>query len=131
MKIWNGYGSEHSADLVLIGRFKDEVSAEKAKAVIEEITEYIARSDENFYEAQRYSDGVMELLKRVGWHDVNPTELAQFYSSGSPKLCGKELTIRTDEPDISAFLKLMVDHGARVEVYSAHSYPDPAKEGSR
>jgi Family of unknown function (DUF6375) len=31
MKIWNSYGSEHSARIVMIGRFKDVASAKKAK----------------------------------------------------------------------------------------------------
>ena len=29
MKIWNGYGSEHSMNLVMIGRFKTVGEAEK------------------------------------------------------------------------------------------------------
>src|SRR5205809_920057 len=124
MKIWNSYGSEHSANLVMIGKFKDEASAEKVKAIIDEITDYLSTTGEDHRDAERYSDGVMELLKKVNWYDVSPAELNQFYSDIHPVLKGNEIAIRTDEPDISAFLKLMVDHGARVEVYSAHVYPN-------
>ena len=35
MKIWNSYGSEHSANLVMIGSFKDAASAEKLHKSIE------------------------------------------------------------------------------------------------
>ena len=34
------------------------------------------------------------------------------------------IKISTDEADVSAFIKLFVESGARVEVYSAHHYPD-------
>jgi len=30
----------------------------------------------------------------------------------------------TDEIEVSALLKILLDKGARVEVYSAHVYPD-------
>ena len=42
------------------------------------------------------------------------------------ELKDQQVVITTDEPDVSAFLKLMVDKGARVEVFSAHDYPDPS-----
>jgi len=34
--------------------------------------------------------------------------------------------LTTEEFDISAFLKVMFSEGARIEVYSAHNYPDTA-----
>ncbi len=123
MKIWNSYGSEHSANLVMIGKFKDAGSAEKAQAVIEEIKEYMMQSGDDHRDADRYSDGVMELLKRVNFLDVRPGELEQFTYDVSSKVDGDRLIITTDESDVSAFLKLMIDKGARVEVYSAHTYP--------
>jgi hypothetical protein len=41
MKTWNSYGSEHSANLVMIGKFKNAASAEKAKEAIDLITDYM------------------------------------------------------------------------------------------
>ena len=38
MKLWYGYGSEHSMNLVMIGRFKDAVAAAQAKRVIDALT---------------------------------------------------------------------------------------------
>jgi len=40
------------------------------------------------------------------------------------KVEGSKMILTTDEVDISAFLKVMLDSGARIEVYSAHDYPD-------
>ena len=42
MKIWNSYGSEHSGNLVMIGTFKDAGEEERAKEIIDEITEFIS-----------------------------------------------------------------------------------------
>jgi len=125
MKIWNCYGSEHSANLVMIGSFKDTDAAERAKAAIDELVTHMAGSDDDYSEAVRYSDEIMKLLEKLRIHSLAPRELDQFRYDVSYQLKDTQLVFRTDEPDISAFLKLMVDKGARVEVYSAHDYPKP------
>lgn len=127
MKIWNSHGSEHSANLVMIGKFKDVASAEKAKAIIDEITEFMANSDDSHRDAVRYSDAALALLRKVEFHSVGPAELEQFVYDIRSEVKGDQLVITTDEIEVSAFLKLMIDHGARVEVYSAHNDPDTSK----
>jgi hypothetical protein len=125
MKIWNSYGSEHSANLVMIGKFKDAASAEDAKAAIDEITELMyACTDEQREDTERYPDGMYELLKKVGFRSVAPAELQQFCFEVRSEWKDTQVVITTDEPDISAFLKLMIDKGARVEAYSGAIYPD-------
>jgi hypothetical protein len=126
MKIWNSFGSEHSANLVMIGRFKDAASAEKAKEVIDKISDFVLNSDEKFEGAGRYSEKALELLKTVNFYSVGPAEFEQFRYEVMPKLEGDKLILRTDDIEISAVLKIMVENGARVEVYSAHTYPDIA-----
>jgi Family of unknown function (DUF6375) len=130
MKIWNSYGSEHSANLVMIGRFKDAASAEKAKAIIDEITNLMTNNDDDHRNADSYSDGALALLRKVGFYSVAPAELEQFIYDIRSELEGDQLVIRTDEPDISVFLKLMIEKGARVEVYSAHDYPDSSEKAA-
>lgn len=34
------------------------------------------------------------------------------------------MILTTDESEVSAFLKVMIQKEAKVEVYSAHDYPD-------
>jgi hypothetical protein len=108
----------------MIGSFKDAASAEKAKGIIDEITKFMMNTNEDYQGAESYSDDVMDLLKRVRFHTIAPFELDQFRYDISSEVQGNQIVLRTDEPDISAFLKLMIDKGARVEVYSAHDYPD-------
>ena len=41
MKIWNAFGTEHSMNLVMIGRFKEVRNAEEAKRLIDRLTEQV------------------------------------------------------------------------------------------
>ena len=124
MKTWNSYGSEHSANLVMIGRFKDADSAEKAKAAIDMITDFMTSGEANGTSPGKYPEGLMGILEKVGFFSLSTGELEQFTMDIHSELKDKQVVITTDEPDASAFLKLMVDKGARVEVFSAHVHPD-------
>ncbi|MEM5790299.1 MAG: DUF6375 family protein [Syntrophobacteraceae bacterium] len=132
MKIWQGYGTEHSSNLIMIGRFKDAEDAARAKDIIENLIEQV-RADEHdglliLGEcSDRYTTGMLELLRKLRVHSVGPDELQQFALDVDMKVKPEkknELVLTTEEIDISAFLKVLIDTGARVEVYSAHDYPD-------
>jgi Family of unknown function (DUF6375) len=43
VKIWNGYGSEHSANLVVIGQFEKAQDAAKAKQMVDWLIEQVRR----------------------------------------------------------------------------------------
>ncbi len=122
MKIWNSYGSEHSANLVLIGHFKDAIAAEEAKPALEEAMEFFQNEEFN-PEADRYSDETMAVLRRLKVHSVSSSELSQFHGELSIDLKGSEIVITSDD-ELIPFLKFLIDYGARVEMYSAHAYPD-------
>lgn len=132
MKIWRGYGSEHSSNLVMIGRFKTVAGAAEAKRIIDRLTEQI-RADvkaglmDETDPPQRFTDHIMELFKEVETYIVAPAELSQFNYEFSVEVQGDTLVLTTEEYDISAFLKILVNGGARVEVFSRHDYPT-AKE---
>lgn len=123
MKIWNSYGSEHSANLVMIGTFKSAESAEKAKAVIDKLSDLLRASDEDLYSGERFPNDVLNLLQELNFHSLAPSELVQFVFEVNSELIGNQIKLTTDEIDVSAFLKLLIDNGARVEVYSNHDYP--------
>jgi hypothetical protein len=131
MKIWTNQGSEHSANLVMIGRFKTVESAVAAKAKIDEITEFICnRAGDDLESSDRYPPDVIELFRRLNMFTIAPQELQQFRYDVSVTSKENEIRLSTDEYDISAFLKLLVDGGAKVEVYSAHDYPDKPKKSA-
>lgn len=128
MKIWNGYGSEHSMNLVLIGRFKQAQDAEKVENDIIKLSDQAAK-DECYtipYEApenQRFSDDMLKLLHSLKLNVLGPTDLGQLVSDHHLSRDGDRITITTDEAEISAFVKLFIEAGAKVEVFSAHDYP--------
>ena len=130
MKLWHGHGSEHSANLVMIGYFKDVTAAAKAKEVIDRLKEQVetdsdaGEMDVGSGSTNRYTTGMMDLLNTVKVYDVGPPELEQFAYDVNVDTKGNQVVIRTDESDIAAFLKVMIGKGARVEVFSAHDYPD-------
>lgn len=129
MKIWTGYSSEHSMNLVLIGKFKQAKDAEDVADVIKKLGDQATKDDAYAIahatpEDQRFSDGMMALIRQFQLYTLAPEELGQFNFDHSIEQDGDTIKISTDEADVSAFIKLFVDSGARVEVYSAHHYPD-------
>jgi hypothetical protein len=129
MKLWYGYGSEHSMKLVMIGRFKDATTAARAKQVIDRFVERINADVEagllrvGELEA-RFSDSMLDFLRQVKVYNIGSGELEQFAYDVKVEVEGNEVVVKTDECDVSAFLKVLLDNGARIEVFSAHDYPE-------
>jgi hypothetical protein len=129
MKIWQGYGSEHSMNLVMIGTFTNAGAATEAEDALNRLTEQVREDQRNgLIDAasmpDRFGDELMELLRQTEIYDISPHEMEQFLYDFNLKRNGSTLTVTTDESGVSALLKVMIDKGARVEVYSAHDYPD-------
>jgi uncharacterized protein DUF6375 len=131
MKIWYGYGSEHSMNLVMIGHFIDEAGASEVKDVIDQLTDYVLRESETGEvevgrRTDRFPRSLLDLMSKIGIYDIAPEELEQFAYDVRVELQGDKVVMTTDESDFSAFLKVLVNKGARVEVYSAHFHPNTA-----
>ena len=129
MKVWNGYSTEHSMNLVMIGHFNASKDAESAKELIEKLTAQVESEPEQYrHDAarsdRRFSEAMTELLMSSNLVSIGPVELEQFMYESKLVLKGEKLILTTDEVDVSAFLKVMLDQGARVEVYSAHTHQD-------
>ena len=125
MKIWQGFGSEHSMNLVMIGHFKEAKNASEALEIIEKMTKQVSKDvDDGFIQFggrnDRYSEGMLALLTNSKVHCIGPSEVEQFAMDIRSEERGNDVVITTDESDVSAFLKLLIDLGAKVEVFSAH-----------
>lgn len=128
MKIWNGYGSEHSMNLVLIGRFKRAQDAEKVEKDIKKLSDQASKDDSYSLafagpEDQRFSEDMLLLMRSLKLNTLGPTDLSQLLSDHQLEREGDQITVTTDEAEVSAFLKLFIEAGAKVEVFSAHDYP--------
>lgn len=135
MKIWNGYGSEHSMNLVLIGRFKRAQDAEKVEKDIDRLSAQASKDDSHSIafgepEDQRFSDDMLSLLRSLNLNTLGPADLGQLVSEHYLRREGDRITVTTDEAEVSAFVKLFIEAGAKVEVFSAHDYPSDSADAS-
>jgi hypothetical protein len=126
MKVWVGYGSEHSANLVIIGRFENANEAQKSLDLLNEAVQ-VARRDEDsgFIKAgsvaNKFTDAQMELFRKSNL-SLNYGDPEQFLCDFASRREGDRVVITTDESDINAFLKVLLHGGAKMEVYSAHDH---------
>ncbi|HUS74562.1 MAG TPA: DUF6375 family protein [Methanothrix sp.] len=124
MKIWHGYGSEHSMNLVMIGHFKSSEDAEKTQKLIDQLSEGLRDKIEIGKSCDRFSDAVRGLLSETECYNLSPSELEHFLYDTHTRVVGDKIILTTDEFEVSAFFKLMILKGAKVEIYSAHDFPD-------
>lgn len=135
MKIWNGYGSEHSMNLVLIGMFKRAQDAEKVERDIDKLSAQASKDDSLSItfgnpEGQRFSDDMLSLLRSLKLNTLGPADLGQLLFEHDLRREGDRITVTTDEAEVSAFVKLFIEAGAKVEVFSAHDYPSDSADAS-
>ncbi len=128
MKIWNSHGSEHSSNLKMIGTFKTVEEANDAKNVIEQLEGFVERTGgfDTYERAERFTAEQIDLYlnETKGVASLSAREFAQFALDVRLQQAENRILITSDEIDVSAYLKVMIDCGAKVEVYSAHDYPD-------
>ena len=134
MKIWYGYGSDHSAKLVMIGEFKTEEDAARIYELINTLLQH-ASSDaaeeviDHWTKNERFSEDTEKRLRELQLYYVSPSDIADFaFADISMDKSANVLQFWTDDVDIGGFVKLLVNSGAKVQVYSAHHYQDTDKE---
>ena len=134
MKIWYGYASDHSAAIVMIGEFKTEEDAEQVYELINTLSEN-ASSDSaegllDFWgRNEQYSEETEKRLRELKLHNLSPSDIGDFaFLNPSIEKSGAVLRFWTNDVEIGGFVKLMVDRGAKVQVYSTNSYPDSKEE---
>lgn len=125
MKVWKGYGTEHSLNLIMVGEFKTVKDAEKTQQIIERLSDELVGKIDFGSNETSYSKEIRDLLTKENIYFFAPFELEHFlHGDNKTRRSGKKIILATDEPDVSAFMKLMVHRGARVDIFSAHDYPE-------
>ncbi|WP_371602432.1 DUF6375 family protein [Streptomyces sp. NBC_01220] len=127
MRIWNGYGSEHSMDLVLIGRFQTVTGAKAAeermdalKALAEE-----AWSDDDWRSPdERMPRELGQALAEMKIYDMGRNDVDIFALDHSVTRIGETVRVWTDESDVQGFLKALLHYGAKVEIFSRHEWDE-------
>jgi hypothetical protein len=122
MKIWTSSGSEHSMNLVIIGKFKTAQDAEKCKILIDSLRDFLHDHGELDQDSVEYGNDVLDFLSKKNISCIAPQQLVQFRYDMAVDLHENEIKITSDD-DLNVFMALLIQEGAKVEAYSAHDYP--------
>jgi len=120
MKIWKTFAAEHSAKLKIVGSFKTEEDLEKVKEIIEAFLEI--DTHEQPTKEDYYTDKVMDIFKKYNF-SVAPEDVKHFNHLHSINYDDNQIEIFTDELEIQGLISLMIQKGAKIEMYSQHNYP--------
>ena len=132
MSVWWGYGSEHSMNLVMVGKFASAGEADAVKELIDRLAAGVqddldAGKIEYGQPPSRFSDSMLALLQALEIHNVGPAELEQLAYGANVAVRGDAVVIRTDETEVQAYIKIFLTKGARIEMFSAHDFPEEGK----
>jgi hypothetical protein len=127
MKIWSSYGSEHSANLVIIGKFKTEEKAEEALKFLNDLTEISSEDEKNGFLTEgvtptKFSDRIMAHGSKTNFQSFNYSDPKQLLNSYDIEKDGNNLILTTNELEIQAFIKIFLNSEAKIEIYSAHEH---------
>ena len=116
----------------LTGRFKSDAGAEEAKQTIDKLATELRKIMGLGLLRERYSDEVLKVLRKTHCYILSPSELEHFlYGDTTTNQKLDKIILKTDETEVSAFFKLMVKGGAKVEMFSAHDYPIDEDSGGK
>lgn len=127
MKVWHGYGTEHSMNLKLIGHF---AGVEEAKSTVDAI-KVLTKAAHAEQEAGRleygeplrmFSEELLAVLSEVEIHSFGYADVEQFLYDVDVNADGSDVVVQTDEIDVIAFVKVLLARGAIVEMYSMHEH---------
>lgn len=128
MKIWQGYGTEHSMRLVMVGYFNDAEKAAASKRDIDRLIDQVRieidedRMQLGWDQDRRFTDEIRLLLRELELDLLGPSDIENFAYDVSIDLADTRVELSTDEIDVAGFMKVMIHHGAKVEVYSGHEH---------
>jgi hypothetical protein len=123
MKIWFGYGTEHSANLVIVGHFKKVEDAKEAESLINEWTE-LAREHEPPHNESSFGKEFLDFFMRRNFSWAAHGDSHALMYEFNIERHGDTIVVTTEESEFGPFLKAMLHNGARIETYSAHDYKD-------
>jgi hypothetical protein len=127
VKIWTGYGSEHSSNLKMIGHFRDEEAAKAAALIFERLQERVnadmeAETYDPADDAPDLTDEMGELLRELKMYSLGPADVENFAYDHGVDRKGSDVILTTDENNIGGFVKILVDTDARIEIFSMHTH---------
>ncbi|MFF4757761.1 DUF6375 family protein [Streptomyces sp. NPDC001276] len=125
MRIWHSYGSEHSMDLVLVGTFETVSGAEAAMERMEALKTLAEAewSDDDWRRAdERMPRALADELGKLRLYDMGRSDVDIYALDHSVQRTGSTVRVWTEESEVQGFVKVLINLGARVEVFSRHHW---------
>ena len=127
MKVWNSFSSEHSAALVMIGHFKTADDATVFLAELNKLEDLIAKAIPDYEKQDSFPKEIMDALFHEDikfGYDLSPKDLDDFLmehhiSKVDGDGCAIQMT--SDDTGWAGLIKMMINAGARVEIFSSHN----------
>ena len=123
MKIWTGYGSEHSANLVMLGKFKTPEDATNFLAELEKLERLIQEDDSGDDVFSEFPKKIMDEIFHGHirfCNDFAPKDLDDFRMNLQRYQRDDDQTIlefKSDETGWAGLIKMMLNAGARIELF--------------
>lgn len=124
MKVWFGYGSEHSASLVILGTFKDVATA---KEVIDILEDCQATAAQTSMQRDLNDADAMAAYHKHKIGDITLNDLEGITLDHHWVQEGKTVRITTDDTEIQAIMKILLSKEAKIQMYSSHSWTADGK----
>ena len=128
MKVWYCYSSEHSSRMKIIGRFKTEESARMFEADFNKMKQLVKDNYDTCFTAPDEFPRLIldELFKGTVKHaqTLSPHDLLDFANDMSDYREGNCFTISSDEYNWAGVIKMMIEAGSKIEIFSEHDYPE-------
>ncbi|WP_327191122.1 DUF6375 family protein [Streptomyces xinghaiensis] len=125
MRIWHSYGSEHSMDLVLVGTFETVSGAEAAMERMEALKTLAEAewSDDDWRRAdERMPRALADELGKLRLYDMGRSDVDIYALDHSVQRTGSTVRVWTEESEVQGFVKVLINLGARIEVFSRHHW---------
>ena len=111
MRIWHSYGSEHSMDLVLVGRFETVSGAEAAIERMEALKALAQAewSDDDWRrQDERMPDTLLDELMKLKLYEMGRSDVDIYALDHSVERRGSTIRIWTEESEVQGFLKVLI-----------------------
>jgi hypothetical protein len=133
MKIWVGFSADHSARLNIVAKFKNENDAQKAEETLKYLINTfkdVPNNVDTIYENESEKNKVMDLLHKI-MEEKNIISLSfcdvvqlLYFSENDVCRSSDTVTIQTDIHDIQSLIKILLEHGGKIEIYDRRDHPN-------
>lgn len=127
MKVWTGYGSEHSARLVMLGKFKTAEDASDFLGEVEKLEQLVQAEDGDAKVLLRFPKKILDMIfsgEIRFCSDFEPKDLNDFCMELQWKQQQDDTTIlefRSDVTGWAGLIKMLLNAGARIEIFDEHN----------